>query len=112
MDAINTFLIFLGLKIAKAGNFDFNSQAGTGNFGFLKPLQSGFEQLYALIKAVAPWVAIVMGAFQLFKIVSAADDKSVQTAKQRLLWIAVGFIAIYFVPELVLSVAKAFGAVS
>ena len=53
-----------------------------------------------------------MGAFQLFKIVSAADDKSVQTAKQRLLWIAVGFIAIYFVPELVLSVAKAFGAVS
>ena len=89
---------------------DFDPNGNTDAFGFLDKIQGGIESLYAVVKEIAPWVAIIFAGIQCAKLIIANDDQSVGKAKRALLWTAVGFISIYFVPDIVIAIASAFGA--
>lgn len=108
MYRVYNFLNALFLNIAYADGVYTGSDTDVSNIGFLSQIKKGLDAVYAMIKAVVPWVAVVMAGVAIFKLMTG-DEKQIQAAKKQLLWVIIGFVAIYLVPELINAVAIAFG---
>lgn len=108
MYKIFNFLNALFLDVAFADDVYTNTGTDVSNVTFLNKIKSGLDAVYNMIKTIIPWVAVVMAGVAIFKIMTG-DEKQIQMGKRQLLWVIIGFIGIYLVPELINAVATAFG---
>ena len=108
MYKVFNFLNALFLNVTYADGIYTGSDTDVSNIGFLNQIKKGLDAIYGMIKSVVPWVAVVMAGVAIFKLMTG-DEKQIQAAKRQLLWIIIGFIAIYLVPDLINAVAGAFG---
>lgn len=106
MYRVYNFLNALFLKTAYASYTDKGNDIS--GIGFLDQIKKGLSTLYNMIRSLAPWVAVIMAGVAIFKIMTG-DDKQIQASKKQLIWVAVGFVGIYLVPEIINAIAVAFG---
>lgn len=105
MYRVYNFLNALFLKTAYA-TFDAKPLETDGKL--VTTITTGFATIYALLSKIVPWVAVIMIAVTLFKIITG-DDKQVQASKKQLIWIAVGLVGFFLAKPIVEAIQTAFG---